>query len=41
MAKYASLIKLQLGSFAAWKLEHIPRSSNRKVDALATSVLIK
>ena len=24
------------GSFVAWRLEHIPRSSNRKADALAT-----
>ena len=35
MAKYVSLINLQLGSFMAWKLEHIPRSSNKKADALA------
>ena len=44
MAKYVSLSNLQLGSFAAWRLEHIPRSSNRKVVALAvvaTSLPIK
>ena len=35
MAKYVSLINLQLGSFTAWRLEHILRSSNRKADALA------
>ena len=36
MIKYVCLVKLQLGSFAAWKLEHIPRDSNEKADALAT-----
>ena len=35
MAKYVSLINLQLGIFSAWRLKLIPRSSNRKVDALA------
>ena len=35
MAKYVSLVKQQLGSFSAWKLEHIPRDCNEKVDALA------
>ena len=35
MAKYVSLINLRLRKFAAWWLEHIPRSSNRKADALA------
>ena len=38
MAMYASLINLRLGSFAAWLLEHILRSSNRKVDTLAAVV---
>ena len=38
MAKYVCLIKLQLKSFAAWKLEHIPRGSNKKADALAVVV---
>ena len=44
MAKYVSLINLWLGSFAAWRLEHVPRSSNEKMDALAavaTSLPIK
>ena len=35
MAKYVCLVKLQLESFAAWKLEHIPRGSNEKANALA------
>ena len=35
MIKYACLVKLRLESFAAWKLEHIPRGSNEKEDALA------
>ena len=39
MAKYVSLINLWFGSFAAWQLEHIPRSSNRKVDALVAVVV--
>ena len=34
MVKYVCLVKLRLGSFTAWKLEHIPRDSNAKVDAL-------
>ena len=44
MAKYVSLINLRLGSFTTWQLEHIPRSSNRKANALAavdTSLPIK
>ena len=44
MVKYASLVKQQLGSFAAWKLEHIPRDSNEKANALtavAASIPIK
>ena len=44
MAKYMSLINLRLGSFIAWQLEHVPRSSNEKADALAaviTSLPIK
>ena len=44
MVKYASLDKQQLGSFEAWKLEHIPRDLNENVDALAVvavSILIK
>ena len=35
MAKYVSLVKQRLGSFSAWKLEHIPRDYNEKADALA------
>ena len=35
MGKYVCLVKLQLECFAAWKLEHIPRGSNKKADALA------
>ena len=35
MAKYVTLVKQCLGSFPAWKLEHIPRDCNEKADALA------
>ena len=35
MVKYVSLVKQRLGSFEAWKLEHIPRDLNEKADALA------
>ena len=35
MARYMGLVKQRLGSFAAWKLEHIPRGSNERADALA------
>ena len=35
MAKYVCLVKLRLESFTTWNLEHIPRGSNEKVDALA------
>ena len=38
MTKYVSLINLRLGSFVAWRLEHVPRDSNEKVDALAVVV---
>ena len=44
MTKYVSLVILRLRSFVAWKLEHVPRDSNEKVDALvamATSLPIK
>ena len=44
MTKYVSLVNLRLGSFVAWRLEHISRDSNEKVDALeamAASLLIK
>ena len=35
IAKYVSLINLRLGSFAAWRLEQVPRSFNEKADVLA------
>ena len=35
MIKYVCMVKLRLESFAAWKLEHIPRGSNERADALA------
>ena len=35
MAKYVSLVKRRLGSFSAWKLEHIPRDCNERANALA------
>ena len=44
MVEYASLVKQRLGSFVAWKLEHILRDSNEKADALAemaTSIPIR
>ena len=44
MTKYVSLVNLQLGSFVAWQLEHVPRDSNEKANALAAmvaSLLIK
>ena len=34
MVKYVTLAKQCLGSFSAWKLEHIPRDCNEKADAL-------
>ena len=34
MTKYVCLVKLRMESFLAWKLEHIPRGSNEKADAL-------
>ena len=36
MGKYVSLVKQRLSSLESWKLEHIPRDCNEKVDALAT-----
>ena len=35
MARYVRLVKQRLGIFTTWKLEHIPRDSNERVDALA------
>ena len=44
MTRYMCLVKKRLGSFVAWKLEHIPRDSNEMADALeavAASVPVK
>ena len=35
MAKYVSLVKKKLNTLSAWKLEHVPRDCNKRVDALA------
>ena len=35
MAKYVTLVKQCLVSFSTWKLEHVPKDSNEKADALA------
>ena len=35
MGKYVSLVKQRLDDFSSWKLEHIIRDCNEKVDALA------
>ena len=35
MARYMGLVKQRLENFVAWKLEHIPRNSNERADALA------
>ena len=35
MARYVSLVKQKLSALSAWKLEHIPRDCNERVDALA------
>ena len=35
MEKYVTLVKQRLAGFSTWKLEHIPRDSNEKADALA------
>ena len=37
MIRYANLVKKQLESFVAWKLKHIPRDSNEKASALAST----
>ena len=34
MARYMGIVKQRLGNFAAWKLEHIPRDSNERENAL-------
>ena len=36
MVKYVSRVKQRLSSFSVCKLEHIPRDSNEKADALAS-----
>ena len=35
MVKYVSRVKQRLSRFPVWKLEHIPKDSNEKADALA------
>ena len=35
MAKYASLVKQKLSTLTTWKLEHVPRDSNERANALA------
>ena len=35
MVKYVSQVKQRLSNFSVWKLEHIPKDSNEKADALA------
>ena len=34
MAKYVTLVKQRLASFSTWKLEHVPKDSNERADAL-------
>ena len=38
IAKYITLVKQRLANFSAWKLEHVPRDCNERVDALAVVV---
>ena len=35
MAKYVALVKQRLAGFSTWKLEHVPKDSNEKANALA------
>ena len=35
MMKYVSLVKQKLNTLSTWKLEHVPRDCNERVDALA------
>ena len=35
MAKYVSLVQQRLSTLSAWRLEHVPRDRNERVDALA------
>ena len=39
MTKYVSLVNIRLRSFIAWRLEHVPRDSNEKADALEVVVV--
>ena len=34
--RYVSRVKQRLSNFPIWKLEHVPRDSNEKVDTLAS-----
>ena len=36
MAKYVSRVKQRLNYFPDWKLEHVPKGSNEKANALAS-----
>ena len=36
MAKYVSRVKQRLNNFPVWKMEHVPRDFNEKVDTLAS-----
>ena len=36
--EHVTLVKQRLGSFSAWKLEHIPKDCNEKADALPAVV---
>ena len=38
MVKYVSRVKQCLNIFSVWKLEHVPRDSNERADALASVV---
>ena len=38
MSKCVGLVKQRLENFAAWRLEHIPRDSNERENALAVVV---
>ena len=35
MTKYVSLVKQKLNTLSTWKLKHVPRDCNERVDALA------
>ena len=39
MAKYVTLVKQRLANFSTWKLEHVPKDSNERADALAVVVV--